>query len=328
MKKISFIVMILIAALLLPSCVSLKPTDEELEVVGKVGDYDVCYDELRYFVMNYKTQVLDKKYGDISGDEEKIAAYNAELLEYVSSAITRNYAVMVLCDGFSVDYDAEAILDAVDDYVDSTIEEAGSKREYKKNLEKNYMTDRFYRLYFQMNYYALNELKYVFADDFGFIPGTDDELEAYMDSDDFICVRHICVYKDSTAPEAVKAKIEMIYDELEGGAVFEEMIGAYSEDYQDTGKGFYFTYGEMEKEYEDAAFALEVGEYSEIIENDYGYYIIMRCEKDDEYMDSQFSTFKSQIQYALTYNKVSEQQEKLVFELNEYGKSIDLYGMK
>ena len=54
----------------------------------------------------------------------------------------------------------------------------------------------------------------------------------------------------------------------------------------------------------------------------------MKCEKDEEYMDDHFADLKNQIQYALTYNKVSEQQEKLSFALNDYGLSLDLYGMK
>ena len=120
----------------------------------------------------------------------------------------------------------------------------------------------------------------------------------------------------------------MIYDELEGGALFEDLIGMYSEDYQDTGSGYYFTYGEMDKEYEDAAFDLDEYEYSEIVETSYGYYIIMRFEKDEEYMEDNFADLKSQIQYALTYNKISEQQEKLSFVFNEYGASLDLLGMK
>lgn len=327
MKKTSFIAIILLVLIMLPSCTSLKPTEQDLMVVGKVGDYDVYYDEFRYLVMNYKTQVLDKKYGDISSDEAKIAEYEAELLEYVSAAITRNYAVMVLCDGFSVDYNAEAILEQVEKYVDETIDEAGSKKEYKAMLDEMYLTDRFYRLYLQLNY-AQRELKYVFADDFGFIPGTDDELEDYMNSDDFICTRHICIIKDTTSTEADKAKIEMIYDELKNGADFEDLIGKYSEDYQDTGKGYYFTYGEMDEQYEEAAFDLDEYEYSDIVETNYGYYIIMRCEKDADYMDSKFSDFKDQIQYALTYNKIAEQQEKLKFEINEYGSGLDLYRMK
>ena len=78
MKRISIIAILLLAAILLPVCTSLSPTDQDLTVVGKVGDYEVYYDELRYFVMNYKTQVLDSKYGDISGDPEKIAEYQTK----------------------------------------------------------------------------------------------------------------------------------------------------------------------------------------------------------------------------------------------------------
>ena len=63
MKGFRIISIFLLAALLcgmLSSCNSLKPTEQDLKVVGTVGEYEVTYDSLRYFVLNYKATLGDK----------------------------------------------------------------------------------------------------------------------------------------------------------------------------------------------------------------------------------------------------------------------------
>ena len=44
----------------------------------------------------------------------------------------------------------------------------------------------------------------------------------------------------------------------------------------DNPDGYLFTYGKMVPEFEEASFALKVGETSGIVETDYGYHIITR----------------------------------------------------
>ena len=47
--------------------------------------------------------------------------------------------------------------------------------------------------------------------------------------------------------------------------------------------GYVFTYGEMVEEFEEAAFALEVGEISEPVKTSHGYHIIKKLPLDEEY---------------------------------------------
>lgn len=311
---------------LLSSCNSLKPSEQDLKVVGTVGEYEVTYDSLRYFVLNYKATLGDK-YKDAGSNSEVKAALEADILDYVKSAITRNYAVMQLCEEYGLDINEEAILEELEKQIDATIVEFGGKKEYKKALEEEYMTDRFFREYLQLNI-ALNELTYIFADDLGIIPGTDEEIMDFLLSDKFIHTRHICIYKDGADDEAKRTKLEMVLDKLDNKEDdFENLIGRYSEDYQDTGKGYYFTKGEFDIIYEEASFALSDEEYSEVIETPYAFYIIKRYAKDDsdeEYFKKNFELLSQQIQYALTYNEVFEVQDKLELALNDYGKSLVL----
>ena len=81
----------------------------------------------------------------------------------------------------------------------------------------------------------------------------------------------------------------------------------------------------MDERYESAAFALEVGQVSGIVETDGGFYIIWRCEKDVNYMLTNLEAFADQIIYALVNERVRSYQESLTIELNEFGRSIVLH---
>ncbi|MDH5749445.1 MAG: peptidylprolyl isomerase [Rhodospirillales bacterium] len=74
-----------------------------------------------------------------------------------------------------------------------------------------------------------------------------------------------------TAMEAIKA-------ELDGGADFADLASEHSEcpSGQSGGSLGEFARNMMVKEFEDAAFALGVGETSDIVETDFGFHLIQR----------------------------------------------------
>jgi parvulin-like peptidyl-prolyl isomerase len=89
--------------------------------------------------------------------------------------------------------------------------------------------------------------------------------------------------------------------------------------------GYYFTYGEMDKTYEDAAFALSVGEVSDVVETEDGFFIIERLEKSSTYMLGNLEEFANQITYALINQKVRSFQDTLSLTLSEFGSSVEFY---
>jgi hypothetical protein len=116
------------------------------------------------------------------------------------------------------------------------------------------------------------------------------------------------------------------------------MIGSkYNDDLTPgTLDGHYFTKGTMDKAYEKAAYSLEVGEVSDIVASvgkDNGrtidcYYIIQRLELDDEYIEKNFDTLKSDYYISIVYDMVEELQSSLSFALNDYGRSLDLLALE
>jgi len=81
------------------------------------------------------------------------------------------------------------------------------------------------------------------------------------------------------------SKAESILQELKAGADFSEIAKEYSDDTfsavngGDLGR---FGRGEMVEEFEDAAFSLNKGELSDVIETTFGYHIIMKTADEDE----------------------------------------------
>jgi len=100
----------------------------------------------------------------------------------------------------------------------------------------------------------------------------------------------IAARSDASADEIknAEAKINELYQMLEDGASFEELVGKYSDDPSSNGKGGILpqfgtgTTTRMVPEFTEAAFALkEDGEYSKPVQTDYGFHIIKRISWKD-----------------------------------------------
>jgi foldase protein PrsA len=83
---------------------------------------------------------------------------------------------------------------------------------------------------------------------------------------------------------ADEAKAKEVKDKLNNGAKFEDVAKEYSTDPGSKDKGGdldFFGPGKMVKEFEDAAYALEVGQISEPVKSAHGYHIIKLTEKKE-----------------------------------------------
>lgn len=93
-----------------------------------------------------------------------------------------------------------------------------------------------------------------------------------VDYDKLITAKHILVTDYNKAEEAL--------NRIRSGEDFDKIMYEYTIDpgtYKNP-NGYTFGRGYMVKEFEDAAFALGIGEVSDIVESPYGYHIIKRVE--------------------------------------------------
>jgi len=140
---------------------------------------------------------------------------------------------------------------------------------------------------------------------------TDDQIEAYFegnrdryDTEEEVRASHILV---NTEDEA-----QAILDELGGGADFATLAKERSTDTGSAANGGdlgWFKRGQMMKPFEDAAFSLQVGETSGIVETDYGYHII-RVTDRKEATHPELSAVIDQVRSDLKDEIVSERFRK------------------
>lgn len=107
------------------------------------------------------------------------------------------------------------------------------------------------------------------------------------------------------------------------------LIGsAYNKDTSISVNGYYFSRGEFDESYENAAYSLDIGDISGVVTTDDGYYVIQRLELDEGYVFANLDTLKGQYQAAYINNMIEQTRASMTFEFNEYGASLDLTKIK
>ena len=332
-KGVGMLLCVVMLGLSLVACSAgrpIKASAQDLEVVGKVGDFDVLYEELRYVTLFYR-QVLEDKYGDGIWDDAATAQkHSEELYELVTRNITANYAVLSLCAEVGITADAAEIQEAVTDYINEMAEELGGRGEYKKQLKAENATDHFLRFTIAVDY-CQNELYYSYTQDLGLIETDDDKIYDYIMADNFVRTVHVYIQNDEGDDvEQNRAAAQKVVEQIKNGESINTLIGSsVNEDFAlTTTNGYYFGRGEMLQAYEDAAFALEINEVSDVVETSSGFYVIQRLPLEAVYVMQHLDTLIDQYQYSELNRYIDERQAQLDIEFNDYGKSLDLTAIK
>jgi len=123
---------------------------------------------------------------------------------------------------------------------------------------------------------------------------------------------------------AAKAKIDSLAERIKAGEDFAKLAEEYSADgsKQQGGDLGYFKRRDMVKEFDEAAFKLEVGEVSDVVKTQYGYHLIKLTDKKsyasfEEEKEGLKNLFK-QIRYQAVYDElVNSLKEKYNLTINE-----------
>ena len=353
-KLIKITAVLLLLTLLIPSFVgcksqTIKPGKDALEVVGKVGNYDVTYEEL-YFLANSYKDILDSQYGadayksdaiitvnDENGEERSVKLseyYVEEINQLIAANITSNYAVLTLAEkeGVSVEdkeFKAE-VQRQLDLYIESEFD--SSRKTYKEYLEGFHMTDNYVR--FTLGVDIVYDRLATHYRENGTVPTTDKEIKDIINTH-FVRTWHVMIPKDSAGIDGYAKATEILEKINSGEMSMYDAIKYHSKDLSlTTLDGYYFGRGMMDEGYEEAAYALEVNEISDVVTaigKDFAtdskvlcYYIIQRLPLESEYIDEHFSDLKGQYISSVIYEKVEATEKTLEFTPNDYYKSLNI----
>ncbi|MBO5354786.1 MAG: hypothetical protein J6B09_01810 [Clostridia bacterium] len=325
----------LVMAVSLCGCSSsgaMRPTAIANKVVARADDIDITYDSLYYVTMT-RIKELKIVYGeDALADPQRCA----ELETFVkANLLTRAEALISIGHEYGLDIEKGDIAANVQAEIDAMLQGSfeGDEDAYAEGLNAMFMTDRYLRAYLATENYLSKAIisEMLMRDE---IDDSDETARNLINSDSFLHTVHVFIDRGNgktdeenranaaalQARVAAKTTSEERYEQMR-----KELGGVYNNDYFDLlGNGYYFTRGETERVYEDAAFALNDYEVSPVIESVEGYYIVMRLPKDENYIADHFQELKEKTYYVKLNEMVDQRLSTMTLEMTNYGERLDL----
>ena len=318
----------------------LKSTEAEEVIVMTVGDFEVPYEFYRYLVLNYKQEIGSEEEW---ADSEKVEALTKELEKKVEDSLRSFYAVFELAKENGVYTDNDVVKAAIDAALKATRNGYKNDKEYVADLAKGFMNHSVYAL-MQSNSVCSEELYYALMNN-GKIEAGEEQLKKIVFGDDFIRIKQILVVGESHSkasdgtvyvPEETHTDAEALaiaetaLEKARAGEDFDTLVSQYGESFHmfSNKDGYYICNGMWDDVNEDAAFALEIGEISDIVESSAGYSIFLRCEKDEEYLNTHYDELcenYTRAQFALL---VEEKSKTLEGKKTDAGKEIVIADVK
>lgn len=330
LKKLA--VSLLAVCLLLPCLVGCgkEPTSVyEKTVVGTVDGRDVYYDELYFLVQNYMETAKE-------ACADRPDGLGAELDRLVRENVLTNYAILAVCESAGLSYHERELSDAVDEELEELLREdfGGEEAERAKSMEEHGLTERYLRFTIGLDLlYAELTVRYPEA---GLVESDEAAVRKYIE-ENFVHVYHLVFFNDTEDErEANRAKAEEALSLLRSGkkSMYDLIKAGMTEDFSDpSGNGYYITRGTMDAAYEDAAFALDIGGVSDVIEakgeNNMGrltdaFYVIGRFALDESYINTHFTALQDDYYAAAIYADMNELRAGMSFAPNDFYNSLDL----
>lgn len=320
----------LLLVLPLAACSSKSPT------VMKIGDYEVSYDMLRYFVMNYKRDyeaaVPGKLYVDPDLQAELTENTNDTLKEFAAYYLLVKKHKLKLTDEKEKEVEAK---------ITSLRSGYGSEDDYKADLEKNYVTEEVLRGIYTMQAYC--DALYAFLTDeyHGIFMHDDATIMADVEKGNYFSDEYILLHADS-AEDRVERKAAA--EDIAARAANGESLVNLSEEYKKKFPGEYydpetfeyipdvlynldkvFRKGEMLSYFEDALGELNVGQVSAVIERPEGFLVIKRLNLD---VDNNFNAIIASYLSSCFFGYVEETAAGLTVVMTKKYRDLKYFEME
>ena len=265
-----------VGVLLSTGCRAKLKNGEEvaISVNGKNITADTLYKELKNkYAKNIIVDLIDKKiFSTIYKNDKDIEKQVSNQLEYIKTQYKDNWDETLKNAGYSSESELEDELrlsfqrtKAVDDYIKDNIKDSEIKKYYDEEISNDISA------------------KHIL-------------IKVKSDTDE-----------EGLSDEEALAKANDLINKLNEGADFSELAKENSDDTgsaQNGGDLGYFNKGDMVKEFEDAAYSLNVDEYTkEPVKTTYGYHIILKTGEKDK---AKFEDMKDEIIEKIVSKKKEE----------------------
>lgn len=257
-------------------------SDEETQKVAlKVNDTEISAGELQYYIYNAAMMTIyniDKNFnGDLTNFDWDQKVDGKPIEEAILNTAIDNAAA----DCVTIEKGKENGIGLSDDemsQVETSISSYISQNgEEMFNLSMNSMAingaDDYKKLYSQI--VGAQKADEDIQNNFDKYAPDKDKLKKYK-SDKKVTVQHILIQNNSEKQENPEEAINSVLERAKAGEDFVALMNEFNEDPGETEAGYTFGPGEMVKEFEDAAFALDYDQISDVVKSDYGYHIIKR----------------------------------------------------
>lgn len=217
----------------------------------------------------------------------------------------------------------------VDQRISALKQKFPKEEEFKQTLERLGLTEASLRTQFEQELAVKALVDKKFG---GKVTVTEQDMKKfYNDNPDYfktqerVRASHILAKVDAGANDADKKKARQKIEDVQKKVKKGEDFGALAKQYSDcpsSAKGGdldYFQRGQMVKPFEDAAFAMKVGDVSNIVETQFGYHLIKLTDKQGAGKVS-FDEAKDKIKGYLEQQKMGEEVKQYVAQLKQKGK--------
>ncbi len=272
-------------------------------VVASVDGNGATADLITYWI-GYSASYLDKYmqyYGGSALDWSYTMSDGTTMSDYVKNDVLTTVKQELVIENLAEQYGVTLTDEqkaAIESDEQSFIEQYGGEEGFDAELAKLGLRRETYERITRTNY-LYQDLYKLYLTEGSALYASNEDLAAYAAAQGYITADHILLTTVDTATgealsdEAIaekKALAEELAEKLKNytgddlASYFAELADEYSEDpgRASNPTGYTFTTGSMVQEFEDAAYALDEGAVSDIVESKFGYHILLRLPLDKD----------------------------------------------
>jgi len=297
MKRIITVLLLIVLTMSLAACSGDKK-DNGSDLV-KVGDTTISENELeQYLEFTAFIQGIDTT----QFPEESIQGIKSQMLD--------DMVALECIKQYYSGKEEEVLPDTIEADLKSFMDEAKNTEAISAFLKEKKISDETLTKFYYNQYYRQAYFDEVEAG----MANLEKDAKAFYDANldsfkaDEVTASHILVADEATAKD--------ILAKLQAGEKFEDLAKQYGTDGTKDQGGSLGTFGrgEMVKEFEDAAFALNAGEISDVVKTEFGYHVIKVTDKN------QGTKTYEETKDSIKSNLVSEEAQKQINGLKEAAK--------